>query len=253
MISADLRGKKVLVTGGASGIGLATVELFARSGATVALNDLPSNERAARAVERLTGEGLHVLEAAADVGDGEQAVTMVTRAVGAMGGLDYLVNNAGTPGTRVPIAPAELDRLSDAFWDRLLSVNLLAPFRCTRAAAPFLKAAQGAVVNTSSSTALIGGGSSAAYSASKAALNNLTRQLARGLAPEVRVNAIAPSLVDSNWEVAWPEDELQRHIATTPLKRKGDPLEYAEVILFLCAGASFINGQTILVDGGEFA
>ena len=175
---------------------------------------------------------------------------MVTRAAEAMGGLDYLINNAGTPGTKSVIPPSDFETQTEAFWQRLLSINLVGPFRCTHAAAPYLRAAKGAVVNTASISAYGGGGSSTAYSCTKAGLVNLTRELARGLAPDVRVNAIAPGMVNSAWECRFDENFREGHLASMPLQRAGEPEDYAEVILFLCTGAAYVTGQTIIVDGG---
>src|SRR5690349_16202206 len=181
----DLTGKAVLVTGGASGIGLATVERFARCGATVALNHLPDDPRGAETIRRLTGEGLKIVAAPGDVSDPGLIPRIVVDAIGALGGrLDVLVNNAGTSGTTAPIDFADLDAMTDGFWDKILSTNLLGPFRCSRAAAPALKAARGAIVSTASVAGLGAVGSSLAYGASKAGLVNLTRGLARALAPE---------------------------------------------------------------------
>jgi 3-oxoacyl-[acyl-carrier protein] reductase len=253
MLSADLTGKRALVTGAASGIGLATAALFARSGAKVALNDLPDNPRLDDEVARLAAEGLDVIAAPADVGDPDGARAMVSDAAEAMGRLDYLVNNAGMAGTSKAIAPDDFETMNEDFWQRLLSVNLVGPFRCTHAAAPYLRAARGAVVNIVSSGAFVGGGSSLVYCASKAGLVNLTRELARGLAPEVRVNALAPNAVNSDWECRWSEEDNLETIATTPLRRIGEPAEYAEIILFLCAGAAYVTGETIRADGGAFA
>ena len=250
MITSDLAGKKVIVTGGASGIGLGTVELFARLGATVAINDLQSNPRLEEEVRRLSADGLEVLAAPGDVGEADGARSMVETAAKSMGGLNYLINNAGTPGTKQTIPPSELDRFTEAFWQRLLSVNLLGPFRCTHAAAPYLKAGEGAVVNTSSAAGFGGGGSSLPYSVTKAGLINMTKELARALAPEVRVNAIAPGLVESNWECVFSDEEVAAQTARTPLRRTGSAADYAEVMLFLCAGAAYVTGHTIVVTGG---
>jgi len=251
MLATDLSGKAALVTGAAAGIGLATATLLARMGAYVALNDLPQNATLASEVEQLCAEGHKAVAAPGDVGDPEDAKSMVQTAVAKLGRLDYLINNAATPGTPHPISPSDLHRQTEAFWQRLLSVNLLGPFRCTKAAAPHLRAAHGAVVNTASISAFAGGGSSSVYCATKAALVNMTKELARGLAPEVRVNAIAPGIVHgSAWECKWDPEWMGRAIASVPLKRAGTPADYAEVILFLCAGAGYVTGETIVVDGG---
>jgi 3-oxoacyl-[acyl-carrier protein] reductase len=245
-----LEGKTALVTGAASGIGLATVELFARRKAKVALNHLPDDARGAAAVERLRAQGHAVIAAPGDVSKAGAAESMVCHAVDALGRLDFLVNNAGTSATVEPIAPADLDRLSDEFWGAILATNLLGPFRCTRAAAQALKAAHGAVCNTASVAGRNMPGSSMAYGASKAALINLTKNLARALAPEVRVNAVAPGFVDTEWTRRWPAARKQVSIERTLLKRACTPADIAAAIVFLCADAGMVTAQTLVVDGG---
>jgi 3-oxoacyl-[acyl-carrier protein] reductase len=244
----DLTDKKVLVTGGASGIGLGTVDAFLRCGAAVAINDLPG-EKLDNLVARLTADGHRVVAAPGNVGEADAAAHMVKTAIARLDGLDYLINNAGTPGTSTPIPAGDFERQTEAFWELLLNVNLLGPFRCTRAAADTLRAARGAVVNTASISAFGGGGSSSPYCATKAGLVSLTREWARALAPDVRVNAIAPGLVDSDWMCRF-EESGPGATDNIPLQREGTPQDYAEVILFLAAGADYINGQTLTVDGG---
>jgi 3-oxoacyl-[acyl-carrier protein] reductase len=248
LVGYRLQGKRALVTGGASGIGLATVELLARSGAAVAVNDLPG-ERLEATLARLRSAGGTAIAAPGDVGDPRQAGELVRRAVAELGGLDYLVNNAGTPATRAPIPPDDLDALTESFWSRILAVNLTSAFWVTKAAAPALRAARGSVVNTVSSSAFGGGASSAAYATAKTGLAGLTRELARGLAPDIRVNGIAPGFVNSNWECSFGDIEAQAR-EMVPLRRVGEPEDYAAVILFLAVDALYMTGQTVLVDGG---
>ncbi|MBV9858819.1 MAG: SDR family oxidoreductase [Alphaproteobacteria bacterium] len=250
MISAELGGKTALVTGGASGIGLATVEAFARCGATVALNHLAEDPRGPQQVERLKAEGHRVVAAPGNVSQPGEAEAMVTRAIDGLGRLDFLVNNAGTPATPAPIPFPELDRLTEAFWQTILNTNLIGPFRCAHAAAGALAAAQGAICNTASIAGVQGSGSSIPYASSKAGVINLTRSLARALAPEIRVNAVAPGFVDSPWNKDWPPERKAESVARTPLKRACKPEDIAETIFFLCAGGAMITGQTVIVDGG---
>lgn len=244
----DLQHHKVLVTGGASGIGLATVRAFLRNGATVAINDLPG-EKLDALVDDLASRGSKVIAAPGDIGAAESASDMVRRAITELGGLNFLINNAGTPATRTPIAPADFDRQDEALWSRLVNVNLLGPYRCTRAAADTLRQSQGAIVNTASVSAFGGGASSSPYCATKAALVAITREWSRALAPEVRVNAIAPGLVESDWMCRF-EGTAFDVANEIPLQRPGEPDEYAEFILFLAAGATYMTGQTVIIDGG---
>ena len=250
MISADLEGKRTIVTGGASGLGLAAVRMFARMGSAVAMADL-EGDRIHESARSLAGEGLGVFAAPTDLRDGDSARRMVRDAAGRMGGLDYLLNIAGHPVTLTYIPPTNLDSQTEELWAEVLSVNLLSAFRTSHAAAPYLKESRGAIVNTSSMAGWRGGGSSSPYSVAKGGVITLTKELARGLAPEVRVNAISPSYVhpdSTNFPLKWPTvfDDAK----VLPLGRPGTGEEYAEACLFLCAGAGYITGQTIHVDGG---
>lgn len=250
MIGADLRGRTALVTGGASGIGLATVERLARAGARVALNHLEVDPRGPEEARRLREEGLEVVAVAGSVAVAGEAEAMVRRAIGELGRLDCLVNNAGTAATDRPIPPAELDRLDEAFWRTILETNLLGAFRCAHAAAGALREAGGAVVNVASVAGLGRQGSSIAYGASKAALVELTRGLARALAPEVRVNAVAPGHVDSPWTAHWPEAWKEEAAKKALLKRRCRPEDIADAIFWLLAGARMVTGHVLVVDGG---
>ena len=216
MISYNLTGKTALVTGGASGIGFATARMLAKFGATVAVNHLADDPRGPEAVDKLNvaraARGGKAIGAPGSVGEKGAAERMVLKAIDDLGRLDLLVNNAGTPGTRKRITPPELELITEDLWSQLLETNLLGVFRCAKAAAPALKAAHGAIVNTASIAGLGRAGSSLAYSATKAGVVSLTQNLARALAPEVRVNAIAPGAVDSSWMVEWTNEERQQSI-----------------------------------------
>jgi 3-oxoacyl-[acyl-carrier protein] reductase len=179
-----------------------------------------------------------------------QAERMVADAIGRLGRLDLLVNNAATPGTRTRIDPTLLDLVTEELWSEIIQTNLVSVFRCTKAAAPALKAAGGAVVNLASIAGIDSAGSSLAYSAAKAGVISLTKNLARALAPEVRVNAVAPGAVDTSWMMKLTEEQRHSSIAGALLKRRGKPEDIAEVIVFLGFGAAMVTGQTVVVDGG---
>ncbi len=250
----ELKGRVALVTGGAGGIGGATVLALARAGvAGVAINYRSSKSEAERLAAKARRIGAEPLCVQGDVRDDAQVRALVSQVGDHFGRLDVLVNNAGY--TRwVPLS--DLDGLTDEIWDETLDVNLKAAFRTTRAAAPLLKAQQGMVINVSSMSGVLATPtlSSLAYGASKAALIYMTRALAVALAPEVRVNAVAPAFTDTKWmsQHYGPEYEavLARSSANFPLGRVATPEDIAGAILGLVVGGDFVTGQTLLVDGG---
>jgi NAD(P)-dependent dehydrogenase (short-subunit alcohol dehydrogenase family) len=240
-----------VVTGGATGIGRATVLKLARAGDHVAIHyhSTPADEVA----EQARALGADVLCVQADLRDDAQVRSMFSQVEDRFRRLDVLVNNAGLTHW-VPVT--DLDGLTDAIWHDVLDVDLIAPFRCVRAAAPLLRAAHGSVVNIASVSGVLATPttSSLAYGAAKAALMYLTRGLAMALAPEVRVNAVAPAFTDTRWMQQHYGDAYAERVAsaaaTIPLARVASPEDVADAILSLVGGSAFVTGQTLLVDGG---
>jgi ketoreductase RED2 len=228
-----------LVTGSSSGIGRAVAERFARDGARVIVNSSRSVEEG-QALARELG-GVYV---AGDVAREEDAKRLVATALERFGRLDVVINNAGTT-KRIPFA--ELDAADDETWRRILGVNLLGAWYVSRAAVPALRESRGAIVNVGSVAGFVAGGSSLPYAVSKAALHHLTRCLAQALAPEVRVNAVAPGLVETPWTAGWAANDAI--VARTPLARAATPDDVADAIVFL-ARNEFATGQIVVVDGG---
>ena len=185
-----------MVTGSSSGIGRAVAERFAADGARVVVNSSRSVEKG-EALARSLPEAVYVQ---GDVSREEDVRRLVATALERFERLDVVVNNAGTT-RRVPFA--DLEGADDDLWRRILGVNLIGPWYVSRAAVPALREAKGAIVNVGSVAGMIAGGSSLPYAVSKAALHHLTRTLAQAVAPDVRVNAVAPGLVETPWTAGW--------------------------------------------------
>jgi ketoreductase RED2 len=230
-----------IVTGSSSGIGEAVARAFAATGAGVVIN----SSRSVAEGEAIAAALPDACYVQADVADPEGPQRVVDAALARWGRIDTLVNNAGTTAL---IPHHDLGAASVDVWRRIFEVNVFATWAMTVAALPALKEAKGSVVNVSSVAGLRPTGSSIPYAASKAAVNHMTVLLARVAGPEVRVNAVAPGLIDTPWTADW---ELQRQAVQqmTPLKRVGEPQDVAEVVLAL-ATASYVTGQVVAIDGG---
>jgi 3-oxoacyl-[acyl-carrier protein] reductase len=239
--------KVALVTGAATGIGKAVALRFARRGLAVGINYSRSQNEAEETLAEARGLGVPAELFACNVADDHAVRAMVAQCRQQLGGLDVLVNNAAT--TRF-IDHGELELLSDAVWDEILAVNLKGAFYCCRAALPLLQEREGAIVNITSVAGLQGTGSSIPYAASKAALNCVTKSLARAFGPRVRVNAVAPGPVRTRW-LAGREAMVEWYLRETPLGRAAEPDDIAEAVEYLALGASLTTGQVLVVDGGR--
>lgn len=250
----DLGGRVALVTGGATGIGRATVLGLARAGVKgVVINYRASKKEAEGVAEEVRRIGAEALCACADVKSDEQVRRMIDQVGERFGRLDVLVNNAGVTHW---VQVSDLEALTDAMWDDILDINVKGAFRCARAAAPLLSKTQGMVVNVSSISGIIAPAtmSSLAYGTAKAALIHLTRGLAVALAPKVRVNGVAPAFTDTPWMRdhygADYDQVVTRAASTYPLKRIATPEDVAAAIVGLVTGGDFVTGQTLIIDGG---
>jgi ketoreductase RED2 len=238
----SLEGRVALVTGSSSGIGEATARSLSAEGAVVVVNSASSVDAGRALAAELPGASY----VQADIADEEQARNLVAQAVANHGRLDILVNNAGT--TQV-IAHPDLEAASPEVWRRIFGVNVIGTWQVTVAAVPHLRASgDGVVVNVSSLAGHTTRGSSIPYAVSKAAVSHMTELLANVVGPEVRVNAVAPGLVDTPWTADW--DVIREFVrASAPMQRSGTPEDIAHVILGL-VGAKYVTGEIVLVDGG---
>jgi ketoreductase RED2 len=233
--------KVVLVTGSTSGIGEATALRFAAAGDRVVFN----SHRSVEAGERLAAATKDSLYVQADVAQSEDCTRLVAEVLEHFGRLDVLINNAGT--TKV-IPHADLEAASLDVWREIFEVNVFGTWSLCVAAMDALRASHGAIVNVSSLAGVRPLGSSIPYAASKAAVNHMTALLAKVVGPEVRVNAVAPGLVDTPWTADW--DTVRGFVnAVAPLKRSGTPDDVADVIVALATSA-YVTGQVVVVDGG---
>ena len=247
----SFEGKTALITGAASGIGLATARLFAASGAAIILADIDENAAQA-AAETLTQEGMHAIGVGCDVSDEFQVADMVAKAVDAFGRLDFAYNNAGI---HVPVVETA-DALGEDF-DRAVAVNLRGIWNCMKYELRQMRTQKdgGAIVNCSSQSGLVGTANLGAYTASKHGVVGLTRSAALEYASRgIRINCICPGTADTPMvsdAIAGNPEHMKAIIDTIPLGRMGRAEEIASTVLWLCSsGAGFVIGQAIAADGG---
>ena len=238
----ELDGRVAIVTGSSSGIGEATARRLSELGAHVVVNSATSVEAGEAVAESLPTEGLYVQ---ADISDQAAGPALVDAAIDRFGRLDVLVNNAGWT-TVVP--HHDLDGLTDDILLRTFEVNVFGTWWLTKAAIPHLReSTDGNVVMITSVAGLRPVGSSVAYAMTKAALNHLTKLLAKACGP-VRVNAVAPGLVATPWTADW-DAQHEAVAAMTPLHRSATPTDCAEAVLGLIRNG-YVTGQILAVDGG---
>ncbi|WP_414441754.1 SDR family NAD(P)-dependent oxidoreductase [Burkholderia sp. 22PA0106] len=235
-----------LITGSTSGIGAAIARRLSKDGFSVVLHSRNSVE-VGQALARELGSAAYVQ---ADLADDADRIRLVREAVAVWGRLDVLINNAGI--SRV-IAHADLAAATPEVWQELHEINVVAPFRLITEAQAALKATAargrpGCVVNVSSHAGVRPKGASIPYAASKAALNHVTRLLAVSLAPDIRVNAVAPGLVDTPLTADWTQaQQLWREKA--PMRRAASPDDIAQAVAWLVA-SDYLTGEIVMSDGG---
>ncbi len=232
--------KVALITGSTSGIGLATARRLAKDGYTVALHSARSAEAGRKIATELSGT-YHQ----ADLADEAATRALVASVLDRHGRLDVLVNNAGL-SIRIP--HTDLKAATPALWRQMLDVNLISPFVLVAEAEAALRRAKGSIVNIGTHAGARPKGSSIPYAASKAAMHHVTKLLALALAPDIRVNAVAPGLVETPMTANWP-DMLETWNTRAPMRRPAKPEDIADLVAALIAN-DYVTGEIVIADGG---
>ncbi len=237
-----LSGKVVLVTGAAKRLGRAIALAAADEGADVAITYRESAREARTVVGELGQRGAEALAVRCDVTDETGVREMVREVVATLGGIDVLVNNAANYET------VEFEKLTVAQWDAMFASNARGPFLVSRAALPYLRKRRGRIVNMGSLGGLRPWATHAHYCSSKAAVHMLTKVMAKALAPEIAVNAVAPGMIELGEKSA--AAFMKRMAKQTPMRRNGTAADIAAAVMFFATAPSFITGQVLSVDGG---
>ena len=241
-----LAGQSAIVTGGGRDIGLAVAKTLAAEGASVAINYFSSGDGADAAVAEITGNGGKAFAMQGDLTKQADVDALVAKTVADFGGINVLVNNAGGLVERKKIG-----EMSDDLWHTVMDLNLTSSFRMTRACLAHMTS--GAIVNLASQAGRDGGGPGAvAYATSKGAVMTMTRGLAKELGPDIRVNALCPGMIDTDFHNVHTPDAGRRGFeANAPLKRQGHTDDTANLVLFLATNDSaFMTGTNIDINGG---
>jgi len=239
---SSLQGRVALVTGGARRVGKAIALALAGRGADVVVHYNSGESEAAETATELRALGVRAATLRGDLTDNTVAQGLPQRAHDALGSLDILVNSAAMM-LRTPIAEVDV-----AQWDAMFHLNLRAPFFIAQSAAPLLRERQGVIVNIADLAAYETWPAYVPHAITKAGVVQMTRGLARALAPEIRVNAVAPGAVLLPEE--WDDGTAARLVATTPLARLGSAEDVAQAVVYLCE-ASYVTGEVLIVDGGR--
>jgi NAD(P)-dependent dehydrogenase (short-subunit alcohol dehydrogenase family) len=239
----ELKGKAVLITGGARRLGKAIALAMAEAGAQVALTYLNSAEQARQTLEEIEGKSTHGLIVPCDVRDEQNVSRAVRLVLDKFDRLDVLVNNAGV------FAGARLEDITLEQWDDVFATNVRGPFLVAKHCIPALRKAGGRIINLGS----LGGekpwATHAHYCSSKAALHMLTRVMAKALAPQIAVNCVAPGTIDGG--DGQDDPVFMRHVAErTPMGRNGTTQDLADAVMYFATASHFITGQILTVDGG---
>ncbi len=237
-----LSGKTVLVTGAAKRLGRAIALAAAENGANVAITYHESAAEARAVINELARQGVEALAVRCDVTDEESVREMVKEVARELGGIDVLVNNAANYET------AAFDKLTVAQWDAIFASNTRGPFLVSREALPYLRKRRGRIVNMGSLGGLRPWATHAHYCSSKAAVHMLTKVMAKALAPEIAVNAVAPGMIDLGEKSA--AAFMKKMAKQTPMQRNGKAADITAAVMFFATAPPFITGQVLAVDGG---